>query len=198
MSRVALGIIHDDHMDAQFVRSLAWLLSDRREQIAGTIFVAGGAGRLDNARNEVARSFRTTTCDYLLTLDTDMVFRTEDFDKLLAHDESIVSGAYFVNEKPPRAAFARTEGLSIKSVTDWEDGELIEVDWCGAGFMLIHREVLEKLGDEPYRQDIVAPSGALVGEDYSFCHRAREAGFPVKVDTDIFVGHVKSRILGYE
>ena len=185
-------------MESTFVRCLFQLLRDRDPAIAGGIFVGGGAGRLDNARNEVVKKFLPTSAEYLLTLDTDMVFRSEDVDKLLAHEEPIVSGAYFVDERPPRAAFANTVDGSIVSVSDWEDGATIDVEWCGAGFMLIHREVLEKLGDEPYRQDIVAPSGALVGEDYSFCHRAREAGYTVKVDTDVFVGHIKSRILGYE
>lgn len=204
MTRVVLGIIHDEHMDSQFVRSLTWLLRDRAEEIAGTIFVGGGAGRLDNARNEVASRFvNKTTTDWLLTLDTDMVFSVTDFDALRASADAeeapIMSGIYFVNEKPPRAAVGMTTSNGhIKSLADWEDDKLVDVDWCGAGFMLIHRSVFEKLGNEPYRQDVVAPSGALVGEDYAFCERARNAGFPIKVNPAIFIGHSKVRVLGYE
>lgn len=202
--RVVLGIIHDSSMDSQFVRSLAFLLKERPDEIAGSIFVAGGAGRLDNARNEVARQFvEKTKCEWLLTLDTDMVFATSDYDALRATADAkgapVVSGLYFVDEKPPRAAVAVTKrNGSIKSVSDWKDDEILDVDWCGAGFMLIHRSVFEKLGSEPYRQDVVAPSGALVGEDYAFCERARQAGFPIKVNPAIFIGHVKTRVLGFE
>jgi GT2 family glycosyltransferase len=196
---VALGIIHDSQMDALFVRCLFQLLRDRDSEIAGAIFVAGGAGRLDNARNEVARRFLKTSAEWLLTLDTDMTFQTDQFDALVgagSQDTPIVSGTYFVDESPPRVAAARTVKGTIDSISDWGEEKLVKVDWCGAGFMLIHRSVLEALGSEPYRQDVVAPSGALVGEDYAFCHRARHAGFPVRVMPSVFVGHIKPRVLG--
>ncbi len=202
MKKVVLGVIHDSQMDSPFVWSLFDLTRKRGDQIIGAISVGGGAGRLDNARNEVARKFMLVNSEWLLTLDTDMVFSPEDFDALLASADPdsapIVSGMYFVDERPPRPAAANTVGTSIKSITDWEDDKLIPVDWCGAGFMLVHRSVFEKLGDDPYRQDIVAPSGALVGEDYSFCERARQAGFTVQVDPRVFIGHVKPRVLGFD
>jgi GT2 family glycosyltransferase len=200
---VALGIVHPPQMDSQFVKSLFGLLRDRDDEIAGAIFVPGASGRLDNSRNAVARMFLQKDTEWLLTLDTDMVFAVTDFDALCAsadeQDVPIISGLYFVDERPPRAAVARTsqDGV-IKSIADWDMDQLVDVDWCGAGFMLIHRSVFEKLGDEPYRQDIVAPSGALVGEDYAFCERARQAGFPIKVNPNIFIGHSKTRVLGFE
>lgn len=203
MSRVVLGTVYDSTMDSQFVWSLFELVRQRRDNIAGAISIEGFSGRLDTARNYIAKRFvEDTTCDWLLTLDTDMVFTPEDFDALLASADRdfapIVSGIYFVNERPPRAAAANTVGDSIKSVPDWEEGKLFQVDWCGAGFMLIHRSVLEKVGDDPYRQDVTSPSGALVTEDYAFCHRAREAGFTVQVNPDVFLGHIKRFVLGYE
>lgn len=202
MKKVVLGVIHDEQMASPFVWSLFDLTRKRGDQIVGAISVGGGAGRLDNARNEVAKRFLRVNSEWLLTLDTDMVFSIEDFDTLLKSADPdfapIVSGMYFVDERPPRAAAANTVGSSIKSITDWEEDKLITVDWCGAGFMLIHRSVFEKVGDDPYRQDIVAPSGALVGEDYSFCERARQTGFIVQVNPSVFIGHVKPRILGFD
>jgi GT2 family glycosyltransferase len=198
---VALGIIHDYTMDSLFVRCLFQLLRDRDEQIDGSIFVGGGMGRLDIARNEVVKKFLPTSSEWLLTLDTDMAFLVEDFDNLLAQADAkevpIVSGIYFVDERPPRAVAANTEPNGhIKSISEWPEDGLMEVEWCGAGFMLVHRSVYEALGDEPYRQDVVAPSGALVGDDYSFCWRARQAGFRVMLDPRVFVGHIKPRVLG--
>jgi GT2 family glycosyltransferase len=203
MPRVVLGTVYDSTMDSQFVWSLFELVRQRRENIAGAISVEGYSGRLDTARNYIAKKFiEGTTCDWLLTLDTDMVFTPEDFDTLLASadpvERPIVSGIYFVNERPPRAAAANTVGKSIVSVPDWKEDELFPVDYCGAGFMLIHRSVLEKVGENPYRQDITSPSGALVTEDYAFCERAREAGFQVQVNPQVFLGHIKRFVLGYE
>jgi GT2 family glycosyltransferase len=201
--RVVLGVVYDSVMDAPFVWSLFELTRQRRENVAGAISIEGFSGRLDAKRNHVAKQFlERTTCDWLLTLDTDMVFTPEDFDTLLASadpvERPIVTGIYFVNERPPRAAIANLVDGSIKSVPDWEEHKLFPVDYCGSGFMLIHRSVLEKLGDDPYRQDIASPSGTLVTEDYAFCERAREAGFPVHANPDVFIGHVKKFVLGYE
>jgi len=197
---VVVGVIHDHEMSSLTTRCLVELA--RRPDVSGFIFVGGGAGRLDNARNTVARRFLAKSSPWLLTVDTDMVFSSEDFEALRSVADKdtapIVSGAYFVDEYPPRLCAARVEDGHIRSISEWKDDEVEDVEYVGAGFMLVHRRVLLELGDQPYRQDITAPDGALVGEDYAFCTRARLAGFPVKVHTGAFIGHVKPRVLGYD
>jgi len=198
---VAIGIVHGQDFTAPFVRSWTTLLRDRPLAVQGVIFTQGVAGRLDNSRNEVAARFMRRDVEWLLTIDTDIVFRAEDFDALVASGDwanPVVTGCYFVDEKPPRLAAARTEGMLIKSLEDWKEDALEPVDWCGAGFMLIHRSVFEAIGPNPYRQDVLAPNGDLVGEDYAFCHRAREKGFPIMLNTAVFLGHVKPRVLGWD
>lgn len=199
---VVIGIMHDSVMEALMVRDLVRLVRERGEVIGGTIFVQGGAGRLDNARNFIAKQFLATKGEWLLTIDTDMVFFPEDFDQLCATADAdtapIVSGIYFVDEKKARPAAGELKQGHVRSLTDWPEGATLDVEYVGAGFMLIHRSVLEALGPEPYRQDVAAPAGALLGEDYAFCHRSREAGFGIKLNTKVFLGHIKPRVLGWE
>lgn len=198
---VVLGVVHDATMESPFVRDLVRLVRSR--PTGGVIWGVGGGGRLDSARNLVVRSFLDTKAEWLLFLDTDIVFSPEMYDMLLdTADEKtapIVSGLYFADDKPPRAVMAyTTEEGAVRSIAAWDEGDTIDVEYVGAGFLLVHRSVYEALGDEPYRQDVTSPSGALLTEDYAFCHRARDAGFPVKVNTKIFLGHCKLRVLGYE
>lgn len=206
--KVALGIVHDSMVDAIWVGCLLRLRAERTDLIDQTIMVEGSPGSFDVGRNKVADFFlQRTEATHLLTLDTDMVFNPGHLDALVERDVSIASGAYFVNDKPPRPCFSRRdENGYFRAVKDWDEGELIEVDALGHGFCLIRRDVFTDIGEpDPfdrggpwYRQDAVGASQQILEPDYAFCQRAQQAGHKVYVDTNVFVGHNKSRILGYE
>ena len=68
------------------------------------------------------------------------------------------------------------------------------------GFTLIHRSVLEKLAveyaDDPWHyfgHDII--NNSHVGEDLTFCNRARKAGFSVWGHGGVLLGHTKAKTL---
>ena len=208
--KVAVGMIHDATMEARFVRCLTGLNAARRpgEQ---TLYVESGGGSLDRGRNLLVQKFlKTTTDEWFLQVDTDMYFGLEQYDRLLATAEGrdIVSGVYFANEQPPRPAMHRwnAEGRA-ESFSEWEEGEVLDGDGCGAGFLLVARHVYEKMDHpEDYRgragswftQDAYGPAGQLLNEDSSFCVRAQDHGFRIYVDTGCFVGHIKPRVLGWD
>ncbi|HEX5912897.1 MAG TPA: hypothetical protein VFY54_07195, partial [Rubrobacter sp.] len=182
---VAVGLIHDATMDARFVRCLTGLNAQRRPGME-TLYVESGGGSLDRGRNLLVQKFlQTTDQPWFLQVDTDMHFGIEEFDQLLhtAKDKDIVSGLYFANERPPRPAMYRwDEKGHAASVMEWEDHDVLEVDGCGAGFLLVRREVYEKMDHpEEYRgragswftQDALGPAGQLTNEDNAFCIRAQ-------------------------
>jgi hypothetical protein len=73
------------------------------------------------------------------------------------------------------------------------------VDGTGAACLFIHRSVFERMAEEfekPWQwfQETTL-NGNTVGEDMTFCLRARALGFPILVDTSIQFGHVKPRII---
>lgn len=202
---VATGIVGDEKVDLKWVQCLLRLKEERQTV---NIIVEGSVGSFDVGRNKVARFFlEQTDADWLLTLDTDMMFLPEHLDMLLAHDQPIVSGIYFINDHPPRAnAQRRREDGLLESVKGWAEHDVLEVDALGHGFCLIRREVFKSIGPLEdadrsgpwYRQDAVGASGSVLEPDYAFCQRAQQAGYPVLVDTDCFVGHLKPRVLGWE
>src|SRR5690606_27756582 len=92
----------------------------------------------------------------------------------------------------------------IPNVRHWQVGA------SGTGCVLIHRRVLEAVGERwatspwPWFQyspwlrtdpDTGEQIPDVLGEDYTFFLRAQAEGFPCFVDTTIEAGHIKKRIL---
>jgi len=143
--------------------------------------------------------------DYAMQIDSDIEFQVDDVLRLLkrAKDEpcSIISGFYqfradqnlgvagsFKNNYPGH--FANEDFLK------WNETGLKIVDWVGAGFLLINKEVLEFMdfpwfveGYVEYRQDGVGHS-AWYGEDVGFCIAAKRANYKIFVDCDVKVNHL--------
>lgn len=67
---------------------------------------------------------------------------------------------------------------------DKHDNDIVEIDGAGAHFMLIRRDVLEKIGSNWYQ---CTRSGA--GEDYDFCRKVKDAGFKIYADFSVYTGH---------
>lgn len=84
----------------------------------------------------------------------------------------------------------------------------VRVDYLGGAAMMIEREVLlalwKKHPELEYEDPINGPGvhvfqelvleGALLTEDYSFCRRARDAGFTIWCDPAVMVSHFEGRM----
>lgn len=143
--------------------------------------------------------------DYLMWIDSDIVFRPEDFYRLLKHGKDICAGLYMMDG-----------GKNFAVVEDWDteffkkngyfrfmDADrakkvngLLEVDYSGFGWMLIKKGVFESL-EYPWFQPVFHTIGECYdfsSEDVSFCKRIKEKGYKIHVDTTIRVGHEKKII----
>ena len=167
------------------------------------IFAASSPLIVEN-RNELARrvmAFESKSAlrfDYVLWLDTDIVFTFEQVQSLISMLEGgkeFVSGVYY-NPKGegiiPVAYHKNKERYA--PLSEGELGGTIEVDAVGFGFCAMGagllRRSLEKYGNRPF--DIRAfADGGIVGEDQIFCERAKELGAKIWLDTSIVVRHAK-------
>lgn len=121
--------------------------------------------------------------DYLMWIDTDMVFEPEQFFDLLAHDVDIVSGA----------AKSMDGEFTYRPLGGKQEGKLIKCAYNGMFWMLIKKGVFEKI---EYPWFLPMQEGKLmIGEDASFCRRARHAGFDVFCDPKIVIGHQKEFVI---
>ena len=201
---VTIGVMADHHLDFVMVRDLVKLIHDRWNEIGGrVIWAIGDVGHLDIGRNRVAENFlKETTSEWLLWLDTDMSFRATDFDALYHRGASIVSGLYYRDTDPPTPCMFRYKDGHAKVLKDFRPGAMVSVDVAGMGFMLTHREVLEKMAAARFSQyrpwfdnSALGPAGQPLADDSSFCARAKELGYNILVDTAVVLGHIKPKVI---
>lgn len=166
------------------------------------------SGNLAKARNRLVVEFLDNhpECDWLWFCDTDMVFPPDTLHRMVArarqHDIKILGGLCVIvtAEGAVPTLFIPDEDAVTHVMLDYEDGQVVELAATGTGCLLVHRDVLEdmrlKCGGSihswfGYDQFTTAAGEWELGEDVSFCLRAREAGWKVYVDTTCHVGHHK-------
>jgi len=144
--------------------------------------------------------------DYIMWIDSDILFTVEQFQRLLNRNVDVVSGLYKMEGDKYFAAvenwdeeyFAKNhcfEFLAPEKIAG--RNELLRVDYTGMGFMLIKKGVFEAL-DYPWFEPKKHTIGGMVDysmEDVSFCLKVKEKGFSVFVDPTIIVGHEKKVVL---
>ncbi len=160
-----------------------------------------GEAAITRGRSNLAATFLREHHDTLAFIDADIHIEPEDFLKLLRLNKPIRGAA--VNLKTAdhsESLNVHRDGQRIKRAD--MPAKPFQVDLLGGAVMMIEREVIEKLSaiDElKYECPINGPGchifaeqivdGALLSEDYAFCHRAREYGFSVWCEPSIKVSH---------
>lgn len=189
MIKTLIAVPTMDTVPAQFAHSLATM------ERVGECSVAFQIGSLIySARNELAMQALKHGIDQVLWLDSDMVFPQDTLRRLMDGREKgdIVSGLYYRRVAPfSPVLFDKMEtdedGKAVTSEFSEIPAELFEIGACGFGCVLtptdIFIDVLNEYGTlfEPYKG---------LGEDLSFCLRARSLGFKIVCDPSIKCGHV--------
>ncbi|HET7675209.1 MAG TPA: hypothetical protein VFL54_06770 [Gammaproteobacteria bacterium] len=138
---------------------------------------------LPYSRNRLAATALSTKADYLLWIDSDMKFPATSLERLLAWDKDIVSIAASTRTMPPRltAAHKKERGYAAISIKPGSAG-LVSVDGIGFGMVLAKRAVFEQLQQPWFEGFHIGADGIAYGEDYTFCQKARRAGYDIFVD----------------
>jgi len=159
----------------------------------------------DHARNTAVEAALKNGFTWLFFVDDDVVLPADAFVRLAGHQLDIVSGLY-VRRSPPvckpvmlRETEQIVSGEPVKAahhIEEFTPGSVIEADLVGAGCLLIHRRVLERLW-QPLEGRLFrwmleghVPAGQRCSEDFWFCREARKAGFRIHVDTGVQCGHI--------
>ena len=198
--KVFIAIPCLDQLSARFVSCLIDLLQHSRDYEVEVGFHIGTL--VYDSRNALAEKAINSTADYVLWLDSDMTFMPDTLDMMLnligTSDCSIVTGMYF-RRRPPWTPTLLKE-LDITSygnkVEDYTEDDIpdepFEVAGCGFGCVLMKRNVLwNVLCQFGY---MFSPTNG-VGEDLSFCWRARKCGYKILCDPTIALGHEVKTII---
>lgn len=173
----------------------------------GGAFGSIGTARVATARNGLVRTFlEASKAEWLWMLDTDMVFKSDTLERLLAvadDEHPVVGGLCFAkdltNNVFPTLYYVTQQGKQISRLEDYPKDQLLKVDGTGAACLLMHRSALEAVrgiyeAPREWFSDQVW-NGTDMGEDLTFCLRLKEAGIPVFVHTGIRIGHIKPTIV---
>jgi hypothetical protein len=168
------------------------------EGIVDARIVSSQGFPVDTARNEICRLFLDNdNGDYLLFLDADMKHPPSLAHRLVSHRLPLVTARYQMRKPPFHTVAMRKTGAGphdYKSIDDTSG--LVAVDAAGAGALLIHRSVLEKIreaeGDNWFQYQ-VGPNGLrTVSEDMWFFEKAKAAGIQAYADMDCVCTHIAS------
>lgn len=181
---------------ALFCQSLALL------QRAGDTVIGFEVGSLVyNARNNLARQAIKEEADWVLWLDSDMVFGPTLLQRMLkvcTENEIDFLTAVCFRRKPPYTPclFDRLEkvdkGASYTALLSVPDGRF-KVGGCGFAGVMLSTDVLLSVAAK-FNGRMFDPIDGM-GEDVSFCWRARQCGYDIWCDSDIELGHVGDCII---
>lgn len=132
--------------------------------------------------------------EWLLQVDTDHSFAPDLLIRLLEiqkkHHAPVVSAIYQFKH-PPHSPVAGlwTGDKTLTPLLDWDrSAEVIQVGACGAGALLVRKEVFKRIKEELREAPFAITEG--LSEDYSFCRRCRTLGIPVVLAPQVEAHHI--------
>jgi cellulose synthase/poly-beta-1,6-N-acetylglucosamine synthase-like glycosyltransferase len=143
--------------------------------------------------------------DYIVWIDSDMVWSPQQIEKLISNGVDICSGLYLMENgqqmpvvKEWDIEYFKEHGtFKFLTPSDLTNDDLIKVVYTGMGCMVVRQGVYESVS-YPWFEPQTTTFGNVVdfaSEDVSFCLKAQQQGFTIYVDPTVRCGHLKERIL---
>lgn len=144
--------------------------------------------KFDVARNLIAQTVcNETDADGIFWCDSDVVLQEDAISQLVSHDANFVTGIYFQREPPhwPLISIRRPTGEQpFNWLVKWPEGAYFEADGCGFGCVYTSTRLLKAIGKDWFKYEHYS-------EDFDFCIKAKQAGFPLMVDSTVLCGHLR-------
>jgi len=212
---VVIGWLDGGVTAGDFTESVARLAAYEvaKQRLATTIRIRSGP-LLAEGRNLLVERFLEVEADWLLMVDSDMVFPHTTAERLLhladPHSAPVVGGLCFgVNQEFGQfpTLYRLVDGLPAVWF-DYPRDTAVQVDATGAAMLLMHRDVFVKYRRDTdphlwfHRRQVPPcdryPHGGYLSEDLSWCLHLRDHDVPIWVDTGVTVGHIKPTIVSEE
>lgn len=207
--RFTVAVAATDRPSWLFVTSL---LSTRIPDGGGFTFLHENTyPALDAARNKLVRDFLARDGEWLLMVDSDIVYLPDTLIRLVSWGLPLVSALVFHRPVPhlPMIYRGAVEGeerarwIKVDETHQWivahpklwtigpaildprPDDAVVPVDFTGMGCVLVHRSVIAAFGPPWFRLN-----ENLQCEDRFFYEQASKAGFATYVDRSCTVSHI--------
>lgn len=171
--------------------------------------------QVDLSRNILTALALKEKCEWIFFLDSDVIIPTDTVPRLLAHNLPIVSGLYWRRYEGLEPCLYKMNEVGIPSPFSTEEismmygraGSLIEVEGCGAGCMLIHSSVFDKMMPTVEKFEISEPGTdkkllchkfweyivhdhVNLSEDIVLASRVKGMGYKIYADLTLRCGHL--------
>ena len=187
-----------------FMSYIKWANTARQLGIDWTVETMTNESLISRARNTLTAKFLNTEgSTHLMFIDADIGWEPWHLLVLLDSQKDVIGGLYPMKSLPIK--------WCVNGIPGREEGtdNLVEVSKTGTGFLLIKRDVFEKLDAhpavKPFANDIGLPvelnpfmktyfdtavrEGRYYSEDWTFCENWRDLGGEVWVDKRVLLRH---------
>ena len=193
-----------DQLDVRFVESLSKL-----EPVGDVEIAFQPSSLIYHSRNHLALKAIEGGYDYVLWLDSDMVFEPDTMKRMFESigNDYFLTALYFSRRSPYKPSIWKKveiqtseETKEVKPIAedylDFPDNKKFELAGCGFGCCLMKTEMLSVI----YASQGLPFSPILgFGEDLTFCWKAsKPCGFELFCDSSISIGHVTHTIISKE
>jgi len=204
MGKVMVGWLDDGECQGAFAESMLNMVT-----VGAANGVIAGWRRLEIGpvlslgRNLMAESFLKTDNEWLLTVDSDMRFKHDLLDQLLAVADPathpiVAPVCYTIKDDQVATVIYGMVDSMFCRLSGEQDQEVVRVDGVGFGCVLIHRTVFDRIAANHKMPgkwfDPMYLKGEPLGEDLAFCMRARAAGIPIHAHTTIPIDHLRGHL----
>lgn len=185
-----------------------WRVLDKLERNYGVDVTVLGISPHDRCRSQLLSSIRKDT-EIVVFVDDDQTFHAGNVLSLVrslrdAPTADLMTGVYCCRHEAERGRLALNfNPLAGGELKLGDGGSVVDVAACGFGFVALRTANLGDI-DAPaafYGEGVEGKAYFLpvvenfihLGEDRSFCVRARQAGWRLCADTSIVVGHTGAK-----
>lgn len=191
--------------ESTFMSYIKWANMARQLGIDWTVETMTNESLISRARNTLTAKFlHTKESTHLMFIDADIGWEPWHLLVMLDAQKDVIGGLYPMKSLPVKWCVNGLPG-----VEEDPNSNLIEVSKTGTGFLLIKREVFEKLdahpATKPFANDIgldpvlnqymktyfdtAVREGRYYSEDWTFCENWRDLGGQVWVDKRVLLRH---------
>jgi hypothetical protein len=144
------------------------------------------------------------TYNKIISIDSDISWTPEQFFKLYDRDLDVVSGVYLTDNGKQTSVHLNNKPMQYEDFS-WRD-TLFRCDGFGFGFLAIRQGVFESMPrawfqpvlQELTNQETQQTVALFMGEDLSWCFRARHLGYFMWCDPTIKVTHHKMQEVKFD
>ena len=200
--------------ESTFMSFIKWSNVCRQLGLEWTMETMTNESLISRARNTlVAKFLNNPDSTHLMFIDADIGWEPWHLLVMLNAQKDVIGGLYPMKTLPVKWVVNGFEGAEVS-----EDGNLQEVSKTGTGFMLVKRDVFEKLNAhpavKPFNNDIGLPKeldkhlktyydtavreNRYYSEDWTFCENWRDLGGKIWIDKRVLLRHTGTYVFDYQ